>query len=74
MHTEPRSFVVHAAHEGRARRLHVESPTAEAAAIAFLESWHGEAEDLAVIVADAETGAEHCFRIDLGDGEISACG
>jgi len=68
---EPRTFTVHAAHEGRARRLHVESPTPEAAVMAFLECWNGEADELAVVVADAETGAEHCYHVEWG-GEARA--
>jgi hypothetical protein len=69
--SETRTFAVHAAHEERGRRFHVESPTPEAAAMAFLECWHGETDELAVIVADAETGAEHCYHIEWG-GEVRA--
>jgi len=63
---ETRTFAVHVAHEGRARRLHVESPTPEAAVIAFLECWSGEADELAVVVADADTGIEHCYHVECG--------
>lgn len=67
----------------RARHLHghharaVDEPTAEAAALAFLEDFgHDPDEDEAVslIVRDEATGREQCFRVDLATGETAPCG
>lgn len=54
-----------------------EEPTAEAAAVVFLEGWTPAGDDngeTAVIVREIETGIEHCFRIDLGTGDTQPCG
>ena len=71
----------------RARHLHggharpVDEPTAEAAAVAFLEDFGhdpemDEAGDEAVslIVRDDDTGREQCFRVDLTTGRTEPCG
>lgn len=67
----------------RARHLHggharpVDEPTAEAAAIAYLEDFgHDPDEDeaVAVIVRDQATGWEQCFRVDLATGRTEPCG
>jgi hypothetical protein len=59
--------------EGRGG-LVVEEASFEAAAIAFLEREAPQEEDDAVvIVCDAETGHEHCFRIDLSSGAARPC-
>jgi hypothetical protein len=53
-----------------------EAPSFEVAVIAFLESCGGEVGDggdLKVVVADLETGDEHCFSIDLATGEAEPC-
>lgn len=67
----------------RARHLHggharpVDEPTAEAAALAYLEDFgHDADEDEAVslIVRDEATGREQCFRVDLTTGRTEPCG
>ncbi|PZR32412.1 DUF5961 family protein [Caulobacter segnis] len=67
----------------RARHLHggharpVDEPTAEAAAVAYLEDFgHDADEDEAVslIVRDNATGREQCFRVDLTTGRTEPCG
>jgi hypothetical protein len=73
--SDTRAFTVHAADE--ARRSHrVEGASFEDAAIAFVELWSPEPDaegDVQIIVRDAETGAQHCFRIDLDSGEAAPC-
>lgn len=71
---EVRTFAVHAAHEDRARRLHIESPTPEAAAMEYLACCVHETDEVEVVVMDAETGCEHCFRLDVGGATLNACG
>ena len=47
----------------------------EAAAVAFVEHFAPSSDetDFTVIVRDADSGHEHCFRIDLEKGVIAAC-
>ena len=73
---ETRDYSVHAADEGRGRSHRVQGTSFEDAAFAFVERWAPAPDadgDVAVIVEDAETGARHCFRIDLGSGETAPC-
>ncbi|NQE63749.1 DUF5961 family protein [Caulobacter sp. RHG1] len=70
------SFTVRPRHpHGRHGRA-VDEPTAEAAALAYLEDFGGDPDEddvVAVVVRDAETGREQCFRIDLATGETAPC-
>ena len=70
---EMRAFHV-ALRDGPGGGLVVEAASFEAAAIACLErDAPDEAGEAVVIVRDAETGQEHCFRIDLGTGATEPC-
>lgn len=72
-----RTFSVHARHEEPHRRHSVEERSFEAAAVAFVERWHPAVDadgDVSVLVTDAESGVECCFRVDLEDGETAPCG
>jgi hypothetical protein len=52
----------------------VEEASFEAAAVAFLErEAPADGEEAVVIVWDAETGHERCFRIDLASGAAAPC-
>ena len=64
-----RAFHVRFVEESVRSGLVVQETSFEAAALAFLErdALTGEAE-LAVVVCEAETGHERCFRIDLASG------
>lgn len=73
--TSPRRFLV------RDRALHshgvhvLTEVTFEAAAATYLER-HGPTSadgELQILVHDLDTGAEHCFRIDLESGETRSC-
>ncbi|RZJ88995.1 MAG: hypothetical protein EON88_20465 [Brevundimonas sp.] len=74
--TAARAFVVHAAHEGRGAGHRVEGKSFEEAAVAFVEIWgpavstEGEVQ---VIVRDADDGREHCFIVDVNDGDAAPC-
>ena len=72
-----RRFSVHPRHlETRSARI-VSETSFEAAAVAYAEDLHGapdDGEEISLIVRDLETGHEHCFTVDLGSGETSACG
>ncbi|MES2032987.1 MAG: DUF5961 family protein [Pseudomonadota bacterium] len=73
---ETQRYSVHAADEGRGRSHTVEGTSFEDAAFAFVERWAPAPDadgDVAVIVQDIESGARHCFRIDLGSGEAAPC-
>ncbi|CAN5169983.1 hypothetical protein BH10PSE3_BH10PSE3_09200 [soil metagenome] len=70
-----RRFSVHARHEDRHRARVLTEPSFEAAAVAYVEGLHGEAEpEISLIVRDLESGHEHCFRVDLETGEAAPCG
>jgi hypothetical protein len=74
---DDRRFRVHAKGGGAHHSRVVLEPNFEAAAVAFLEDYVpvGEADDeVSVIVRDLDGGAEHCFRVDVGSGEIEPCG
>ena len=66
---ELRAFHVRFVEESVRSGLVVQETSFEAAALAFLErdAPAGEAA-LAVVVCEAETGHERCFRIDLANG------
>ena len=75
--TAERVFHVHARHEGRHASHRVEGRSFEDAAVAFVERWAPAVDadgDVSVLVAEGETGAEHCFTINLAEGEASPCG
>lgn len=69
------SFTVRALHLHGHHVRPIDEPSPEAAAIAYLEDFAHDAEgdDLAVVVRDADTGREQCFRIDLATGETTPC-
>ena len=72
----PRRFSVHAHHDDRHPARIVEEASVEAAALAYVADFHPPADlfgEVRVIVCDLEAGAEHCFRIDLEDGEAAPC-
>lgn len=67
-------FYVHPTHDGRHAGhvvVGVEDPLA--AALTFAERWHGDGDDVALMVTDCGTGRQVCFRIDLETGEASPC-
>ena len=66
-------------HGGQARP--VDEPSAEAAAVAYLEDFGHDADEdengsetVSLIVRDDTTGREQCFRVDLATGQTEACG
>lgn len=62
-------------HHGGGRRA-LGGESFEAAALAYLEECHPPADamgEVVVIVRDAASGAEQCFRIEAGGGRIEAC-
>lgn len=75
--TIPRIYHVHARHEGRQASHRVEGKSFEEAAVAFVERWAPamDAEgDVSVLVAEGDTGAEHCFTVNLMEGDATPCG
>lgn len=62
---------------GRAHGHVIEAPSFEAAAVGYTEIYAPpvDADDeIRVFVAEMEGGQEHCFVIDLGDGQTEPCG
>jgi hypothetical protein len=62
---------------GRALGHVIEAPSFEAAAVGYTEIYAPpvDADDeIRVFVAEMEGGQEHCFVIDLGDGQAEPCG
>ncbi len=71
-----RTFRVHARHLDAHHASTLREPSFEAAAVAYVEDLHelpADGQVVSVIVRDIESGHEHCFRIDLENGETSAC-
>jgi hypothetical protein len=73
-----RVFSVHGVDEAPSRGRQVTAAGFEAAAMAFLEAHHVEADpetgwEVALMVEDCESGERQCFRIDLGTGETAPC-
>ena len=71
------TFHVHARHEGRHASHRVEGRSFEEAAVAFVERWSPALDvdgDVSVLVAEGETGTEHCFTVNLMEGDASPCG
>lgn len=69
-------FYVHASDAPRGEgRVIEEAETAEEAAFVFAEHGLVEAagESVAIMVKDCDTGAQHCFRIDLETGASAPC-
>lgn len=73
---ETQTYRVHA----RGDELHhghsVDAVSFEDAAVAFVELWHPPVDadnEVSVIVREADSGVEHCFRIDLDNGEAAPC-
>ncbi|RZJ95638.1 MAG: hypothetical protein EON88_10380 [Brevundimonas sp.] len=74
--TAARAFVVHAAHEGRGAGHRVDGHSFEDAAVAFVERWSPTVSaegEVQVIVRDVDDGREHCFVVDVDDGDASPC-
>lgn len=72
-----RTFHVHARNEGRDHSHRVEAKSFEEAAIGFVERWHCAQTDegaVSVLVAEGDTGSEHCFTVHLDEGDASPCG
>ena len=68
------AFHVRFSEDGERRGLVVEAASFEAAAVAFLErEAPADGGDAVLIVCEAETGHEHCFRIDLAMGVTTPC-
>ena len=54
----------------------VDAVSFEEAAVAFVELWHPPLDadnEVSVIVRQADSGVEHCFRIDLDSGDAAPC-
>lgn len=58
------------------RRHRLEAAGFEDAAVAFVELYHPPADasgEVSVLVRDLETGVQHCFQVDTGDGDVAPC-
>lgn len=74
---ETRRFTVRARHLHGGHARAVQEPTAEAAAVAFLEDFGHDPDDddaVSLIVRDEATGREQCFQVDLTTGRTEPCG
>jgi hypothetical protein len=71
-----RQFRVHVRHRETPQAHLVTEASFEAACVAWLERWPGEAGPdpvISIIVRDVATGCEHCFGIDLDSGVTAPC-
>lgn len=72
-----RRFSVHVRDEDHQHSHTLAARGFEDAALAFVEHWHPPVTpdgDIAVIVADCDSGEERCFLIDAGTGNAEPCG
>jgi hypothetical protein len=67
-----RSFLVRPS-DGAAGARTVQAEGFEAAALIYAETQHAEADELRIIVRDAETGRTECFRYDVHGSELGGC-
>lgn len=70
-------YTVRARHLNGGHARPVDEPTAEAAAVAYLEDFGHDADEddaVSLIVRDDTTGREQCFRVDLTTGRTEPCG
>ena len=70
-------FFVYAEDAGRAHGHIVEAPSFEAAAVGYGELFFppvNAGNEVRLFVADMEGGREHCFVIDLENGQAETCG
>jgi len=60
---------------GRAHGHVLEAGSFEAAAVGYAELYLPpvDADEIRVFVADLDGGQEHCFVIDIGDGQAEPC-
>ena len=71
---EVRAFHVRLCDDAGRGGLVVQEASFEAAAVAFLErDAPADGDEAVVIVCDADTGHERCFRIDLSTGAAAPC-
>lgn len=69
-----RRFSAHCSNEGAVASGFVTSAQSfEDAALLFAERWSGEEESCRVIVVDTESGEQHCFRVEIDQGEVDPC-
>lgn len=74
---DTQTYRVHARHDDGHRGHVIDAVSFEDAAVAFVELWHPPVDadgDVSVIVRQTTSGQEHCFRIDLDNGEAAPCG
>ena len=73
---DTRTYRVHARGADHNHGHAVDAVSFEDAAVAFVELWHPPLDadnEVSVIVREADSGVEHCFRIDLDSGEAAPC-
>lgn len=72
---EIQTYRVHA-HDDRSHGHAVEAASFEDAAITFVEMWRPPVDagnEVSVIVREADSGLELCYRIDLDSGDAAPC-
>ncbi|MDR7117209.1 DUF5961 family protein [Caulobacter sp. BE254] len=72
---EIQTYRVHA-RDDRSHGHAVEAASFEDAAIAFVEMWRPPVDagnEVSVIVREADSGLELCYRIDLDSGDAAPC-
>lgn len=74
---EQHRYFAYAEGVGRAHGHVIEAPSFEAAAVGYTEIYAPPVyadDEIRVFVAELDGGREHCFVIDLGDGQAEPCG
>jgi hypothetical protein len=73
---EIQTYRVHARDDDHNHGHAVDAVSFEEAAVAFVELWHPPVDadnEVSVIVRQAESGVELCYRIDLDSGDAAPC-
>lgn len=68
MHEDARSFLVHVEDDARHCRV-LEGASFEDAATAFAADFHGDEDELRLIVIDRADGRRQCFCVDVGGAQ-----
>lgn len=73
---EPHRYFAYADTEGRAHGHVIAAPSSQAAAVGYTELYAPPVDgddEIRIIVTGLDDGVEHCFVVDLGDGEAAPC-
>ncbi len=75
--TQQHRYYAYADGVGRSHGHVVEAPSYEAAAVGYTEIYAPPVDgnnEIRIFVTSIDEGVEHCFLVDVGDGQAEPCG